>query len=176
MTASVSGNPEISSRQHKSRRRKLVFWIILLGLFAGVIVYLNSNAFHALIRNQAIARVEQITGGKVEIQSFDSSLTHLRFQAQGVTVHGTEGRDQAPYFHADAVNGQAILLSFLSPSFAFKSLIFEHPVIHLIVNADGSTNQPPPQAKQPSGKNPVEQLFTLEIGHLEARNGEIIAE
>jgi translocation and assembly module TamB len=170
MSGPASGSPAPSAK--KRGWRKLLFWMALPVLLLCALLYLNSNAFHSVLRHVAVSRLEKITGGKVEMQSFSPDIFHLRFQVQGLTIHGLEGRGQPSYFHADKVNVHAQLLSFLQPSFAFKSVTFEHPVIHLIIHADGSTSQLVPY-QGPVGQDPVKQLFSLEVGHLDVKNGEL---
>jgi len=53
-------------------------------------------------------------------------------------------------------------------------VVLDHPVIHIILYSDGTTNQPEPIAKQVSQERPVERLFALSISRLEVRRGEVI--
>ena len=131
-------------------------------VFAGLFVYLNSAAFAWRMRQAVIATLERATGGRVEIGSFQWSLRHLHVQANDVTIHGLEPAGQRPYFHADAIGIDATLLSIFTPRIGLDRLQMERPVLHLIVNPDGTTNQPQPIAS--TAREPVAQsLFDLSI-------------
>ena len=52
---------------------------------------------------------------------------------------------------------------------SLKELSLHRPVVHLIVNPDGTTNAPEPKLR--SNATPVQQLFDLAIARLDLRNG-----
>src|SRR5438132_12610340 len=49
--------------------------------------------------------------------------------------------------------------------------MLDHPVVHIIIYPDGTTNQPTPQVK---AKEPVDQLFSLAIARFEVLRGELL--
>ena len=55
-----------------------------------------------------------------------------------------------------------------------SSLVLDHPVVHLILYPDGTTNQPVPKLKGTSAGASVEHLFSLSIGQFEVRHGELL--
>ncbi len=116
------------------------------GVFAGLFAYLNSAAFSDRMRRAVITTLERATGGRVEIGRFQWSLLHLHVQADDVTIHGLESAGQRPYFHADSIRINATVLSMLTPRIGLEQLQIQRPVLHLIVNPDGTTNQPQPIA------------------------------
>jgi len=65
---------------------------------------------------------------------------------------------------------QAKILSFFSPKIGLSLLVAEHPVFHLIVNPDGSTNQPQPKTIR-EGKPIGDTLFDLAVDQVEIANG-----
>ncbi len=149
----------------------LLVWLLILG---SLVWYATTDSFQAMVRHRLITELEKITGGRVELGSFHTTPFRLRVEVRNLTIHGTEGADQIPYFHAASVVAEVKVVSALGFEFGFHSLILEHPVVHVIVYPDGSTNQPAPRASQTSRQSPVERLFNLSIGRLEARHGELL--
>ena len=161
------------------RRRLWKYLLILAG--TGVLVvlaalwYTTTDSFQAYVRRRMIAEVERITGGRAEIGSFHVVPFHLQVEVRDITVHGTEAPTDIPLVHADHLVAQMKVISFLRTEFGFHSLTLDHPVVHIAVAADGSTNVPAPKVPlPPSQDSPIEQLFTLSIDHLSMRNGELI--
>ena len=140
------------------------------GVFAGLFAYLNSAAFSDRMRRAVITTLERATGGRVEIGRFRWSLLHLHVQADDVTIHGLEPAGQRPYFHADAIGIDATVLSMFTPRIALEQLQIQRPVLHLIVNPDGTTNQPQPVTGGPH--EPLAQtLLHLSIQRTQIEDG-----
>jgi translocation and assembly module TamB len=121
------------------------------------------------VRRAVIAQLEKSTGGRVELQRFGWRITHLAFEADDLTIHGLEGAGQVPYAHVDRLYVRLQVLSFFRPKIALNYLEADHPVIHLIVYPDGTTNQPKP--KHPSTGNTKDEIFDLQIGRTVLDNG-----
>ncbi len=148
--------------------------LLLLSLVAGLLFFLNSSAFQDRVRRRVIAELELVTGGKVEIQSFTWSLSRLQFEISGLTIHGLEKPGEAPYVHADHLFVRAKVISWFSQQLGLRYVAVDHPVIHLVVFPDGTTNQPVPKIEQESNKSPIDHLFELAIARMEVMNGELI--
>src|SRR5882724_8094196 len=143
---------------------------LLVGLW-----YTTTNSFQAYVRRRMIAEVERITGGHAEIGSFHVVPFHLQVEVRDITVRGTESATDIPLVHADHLVAQMKVISFLRTEFGFYSLELDHPVVHIAIAPNGSTNVPAPKVPlPPSQGSPVEQLFALSIDHLSMRNGELI--
>ena len=156
-----------------SRPRKFVpvsIAIAVFALFLAVALYLRSGAFQERVRAEVIARLESATGGRVEAGRFEWSLYPLRFQLHDLTIHGLEPGGEAPFVHADRIDVRAEVLSLLSRHILLRDVILRHPVIHLIVNPDDSTNTPAPLV----AKGRATALIELSIGHLETSDGELL--
>ncbi|HUZ05463.1 MAG TPA: hypothetical protein VMU62_08890, partial [Acidobacteriaceae bacterium] len=120
-----------------------------------------------------IATLERATGGRVEIKKFRWSVFPLRVQVEDLTIHGLESPDQVPYFHVDSIVLDATVLSFFTPRIGLSSLQVEHPVFHLIVYPDGSTNQPHPKV-QSKNSSLAQTLLDLAVDHTQVQNGLIL--
>ena len=145
----------------------LLISVVWLGL------YLRSDAFRDLVRRKIIAELELVTGGKVEIQAFDWKLSKLQFEARGVTIHGRENGDQPPFIQADRVAGQGRIISLFRQDIGLRWLTIDHPVIHLIIFPDGSTNQPMPKIKE-QDTSPIQPLFDMAVSRMEINNAELL--
>jgi len=162
--------------QTNTRRSHTRLWIevgiavVLLALAAAAVWYLRSPQFEDLVRRKVIATLEDATGGRVDLKTFHWNLGKLEFEAKDLTIHGREGPDQLPYVHADRAFVRLHVVSFVETRVHLRYLGLEHPVIHLIVYPDGTTNAPEPKVKRGNVK-PVQQLFDLAIGRADLRNG-----
>ena len=152
----------------------LVALLAIVLVVGGVAWYASTQSFQIMVRHRLVAELEKITGGRVELKSFHAVPFRLRVEVRDLTIHGKEAPGEAPYAKFDSLTAQVKIISVLGAEFAFDSLIVVHPVIHIIVYPDGSTNQPPAAEVRASGKNPVEQLFSLSIGRMEVRRGELL--
>ncbi|HEY6448525.1 MAG TPA: translocation/assembly module TamB domain-containing protein [Acidobacteriaceae bacterium] len=153
---------------------------MLLGIFlwtlgivalviVGLAIYAATPSFENRIRHALISELEESTGGRVELQHFGWRLTHLEFEADNLTIHGLEGPGEVPYAHLDRLFVRLQILSFFRPKIALNYLEADHPVFHLIVYPDGSTNQPQP--KHPSTGSTKDEIFNLQIGRMVVDNG-----
>jgi translocation and assembly module TamB len=140
--------------------------------------YTTTDSFQAYVRRRMVAEVERITGGRAEIGSFHVVPFHLQVEVRDITVHGKEAATDLPLAHADSLLAQVKIISFLRTEFGFYSVTLDHPVIHIAVAPDGTTNVPAPkealQTFLTPKKSPIEQLFSLSIDRLFVKNGELV--
>jgi len=163
----------------KTRRRRKLYLIaalILVALVGGTLIYLNSSSFQQAVRRRVVLELEHMTGGKVEIESLTWKLSSLRIEVRGLTIHGLEGANEAPYAHADRIDVAVKILSFFSPRVALSKVAIDHVAVHLIIYPNGTTNQPEPiqKAESPAGKNGSQHLFDLSVNRVEISNGTLI--
>ncbi len=174
-----SGDPDpqpIGQPPPRSRRlrRLLVFgalWsvLVLIALVAVTAWIAGTPAFQNRVRRAVVAELQKSTGGRVDLKRFTWRLTHLEFEVDDLTIHGLEAPDQVPYAHIDRLFVRLQVLSFFRPRIGLNYLEADHPVVHLIVYPDGSTNQPRP--KHPSSGNSVNEIFSLAIERTVVDNG-----
>ncbi len=137
--------------------------------------YINTDSFQAYVRRRLVAELERITGGRAQIGSFHVVPFHMQVEVRDITVHGSEGADEIPLAHADHLLAQVKVISLLRTQFGFHFVSLEHPVIHIVVAPDGTTNIPLIKALHDvSEKKTLDQLFALSIDHLSVRNGELL--
>ncbi len=166
----------MSETNHNSRpgRRRTILRaalvIAIIGMFAAAVWYVRSPQFHAWVRAKVVADIEQVTGGRVELGSFTWDLLRLECEATDVTIHGRESAGQVPYAHVDRLLVRASVWALLGRRFGLRNLELEHPVIHLIVYPDGSTNQPAPKMRT-RGAGAMQDLFDLAVRRATVRGG-----
>ena len=156
-------------RSPKRRWIGVTVGVVSLALFIGAAAYLNSASFVDLVRRRLIVALEGATGGRVEMASFRWNLSQLTVEATDLTVHGLEPAGELPYAHVDRAFVRLRVISFFQKRFTVERLELQHPVIHIIVNPDGSTNAPEPAVK--STTDSVQLLFELAIARADLNNG-----
>ena len=168
---------ETQEKPRLSRRRYLrhLMWggaglalVLILGVI-GLYFFASSSRFENIVRKRLITQIEAATGGRAEIGTFHWNLLKLELEADGVVLHGREPAGETPYAQLASLRVDLDVLGLWSPRVLLRNLVLERPQIHLIVNRDGSTNQPQPRTK--SETRVLDTLFDLQAGHVEVNNG-----
>jgi translocation and assembly module TamB len=174
---SSTSNPNVTAPAAPPRTRSVVWRVVLvvvavLVVLAGAAVwYGNTPDFENLVRKKVVTELEKVTGGRVDLGAFRWRLLHLEFEADNLTIHGLEGPGQIPYAHVDRLFVRVKILSVVKREIGLNYLEADHPVIHLIVYPDGSTNQPHPRVKKTSNKPVMDEIFDLQVNRAEIKNG-----
>ncbi len=177
MTPDSPTPPQVPPQTRRLGRRHVVYVAaVVLALaiaIAGTLLwYASTPQFAARVHQTLVTTLERATGGKVEIRSFQWSVRHLAIEVDGLTIHGKESPDQAPYFHLDHLTLRAKIISFFTPKIALASLSAERPTLHLILYPDGTTNQPQPHT---ASKQPLPQtLLSLAVDNTRIQDGLIL--
>ena len=119
-------------------------------LLAGLGWYSTTDSFRDLVRRRLVAMLEQMTGGRVELGSLHTVPFHFQMEVRDLTIHGREQPGEIPYAHVNSLMAQMKIWSILRADVGLDYVILDHPVIHIILYPDGSTNQPEPKVKQVS--------------------------
>jgi translocation and assembly module TamB len=140
----------------------------------GLLIYISTDSFQALVRRRLVDEVERITGGKAQIASIHTIPFRLQAEVRDITVHGREAANETPLAHADGIVARFKISSLLRSELAFTEVILERPVVHVEFYPDGSSNIPPRKNAPASGESTVERLFSLSANHFEIRHGQIL--
>lgn len=167
-------NADTAPREPKNRKRQAAIGIALLALVIAAGVYLSSDSFADRVRLKVIAKLEEITGGRVELKAFHWNLSKLQFEADDLTIHGLEPSGEAPYAHADRLDIQVKIISLFSGEIGLHFAGLERPVIHIMVLPDGSTNQPVPKVEREHKGSAIEELFRLAMDRFEMHDGVLL--
>jgi translocation and assembly module TamB len=158
-------------------RRRWKKTLLVLGIFFAVLGagfwYATTDSFQSYVRGRLVTEIERITGGRAEVGSFHVVPFHMQVEVRDITVHGSEAKGDQPLVHIDHLLAHVKLDSLLRTEFGFHSVTLDHPVVHVEIAPDGTTNLPrvPEHA---TGGNPIEPLFALSIDHLAVRQGELL--
>lgn len=147
--------------------------VIVVAILGATLWYLNSSSFEEQVRQRVIAELETATGGRVELPTFTWHLSKLEFVAQDLTIHGTESPGEPPYAHVDYLKIRLKIVSLLSRKIGLSVLEAQHPVLHIAIRKDGTTNQPTPlirtESEKPKGL--IANIFDLAIDRVDINNG-----
>ncbi len=160
------------------RRRYMrhVFWtsggltILAVVAIIGFLFWASSGALENIVRGRIVAALETATGGRVEIASFHWHLFDLDAEASGVVIHGLEAAGEAPFARVDNLHARISIFGLWSPHVLLRDLEIIHPSLHLIVYADGSTNQPHAHTHSETGQG-FSKFFDLQAGHIGIQQG-----
>jgi translocation and assembly module TamB len=168
------GSP--SPRGHRWLQLFVIVVVVLAVVIAGLSWYASTPQFANKVRNKLITVLEDSTGGRVELGAFRWRVLHLEFEADNLTIHGLEGPGEIPYAHLDKLLVRVKIISLFRAKIGLNYLEIDKPVVHLIVNKDGSTNQPVPKKKSaPLEINQtINQVFDLAVDRAEINNGRAI--
>ena len=163
-------------RPPRRRLRRFLVLAACVGLFliaAPIILYLwaSSNSTQNLVRRRMIARLEESTGGRVQIASFHWHLLSLEADAGGFVLHGKEGSSEEPLATIDHLSVRLSLFGLWSPRILLRDLEVAHPVLHLIVYPDGTTNVPQPRKPSEPDKPVLDTIFNLQASHVSVQQG-----
>ena len=171
--------PATPTKKRRIRRFVIFTCLALAVVVTGFWIYLNSGSFRETVRQRVIAELRQMTGGKVEVESFTWNLSTLHFEARNVTIHGREAAGEVPYAHADRIGVDVKIISFFTRKISLENVAIDRFVLHLMIYPDGTTNQPPPQPgtsfRRRATTEPVRSCDKTDRGaarHAYARSGE----
>ncbi len=166
----------MSETRAKSRWRRIAKYLLftaggLLLAFAGLGWYVTTRSFQAAVRHRIVTQLERITGGRAELGGFHVVPFRFRVEVRDLTIHGLEGPKEEPYVHVDRLIANVHIISVLGADLGFRSVIIDHPSIHVLRYPDGRTNQPGPTLVKSSASDAIEKLFSVSISYLEIRHG-----
>ena len=161
------------------KKRRRLWWyaggaVALLALAAGcVCLWLTTSWCEDWVRRSLIARMEEATGGRVEIGAFHWHPFDLEAEADNIVIHGKEQPSEAPYVRVARLSVKLSVLGVFSPRILLRSLDAQQPAVHLIVYPDGTTNQPTPHKTASKGKPALDTFFAMKAGLVSVEQGVI---
>lgn len=147
---------------------------VILALFIVLAWYITSPQFVDWVRGRVVSRLEDMTGGRIELGQLRWSASRLQVVAENLTIHGLEGPGDVPYAHADRIVIDATVLSVFQRKIGLRYLELDRPIVHIIVYPDGRTNQPTPRGARKISRATVDTLFDLQVERAEIRNGVLL--
>lgn len=153
----------------KAGRYFVLALLLLLLCFSAFLWYTTTESFQQIVRGRLITAIQNATGGRVELGSFHVVPLRLQVEIRDLTIHGRE-TSGAPYVHVDSVPATVNLSSALGARIGFRSLTLHHPVVHIVIYPDGSTNIPAPTQRGVD----FARLFSISVDRLEVNRGELV--
>ncbi len=147
----------------------LVGFILVLAIAAILVV--QSAWFRNYVKQTIVTSVEDSTGGKAEIGTFQFEWKRLTAVVTDFVIHGNEPPGAVPMLRVARVQLNLRLFTSLHHLWDITYLGIDRPQANVIVYADGHTNIPSP--KSTSSKSPLETVVDLAIGRFELTNGVI---
>jgi len=135
---------------------------------------LDLGLFDGWMRDAVVRRIEQVTGGKVELTHFHFSPFALRVELMGLTIHGREPAGVPPLFHADMVAAAIRVDSFWRKKISLNDLHISRPDVDVRFGADSSSNLPALRTAQTNPRPFRERIFEFTIRHIEIDDGTIL--
>ena len=115
------------------RRRRILLntagiLIAMAAIFGALALWANSAQFERMVRHRLETEIENATGGRAEIASFQWKLFSLELEAGGIVIHGDEPANEAPYARIDRLRARVSLLGFWwSPRVHLRELVITRP-------------------------------------------------
>jgi len=137
----------------------------LVTLVMAAIGVMSTRWFRRALERRLIVALEDMTGGRVEVQEFRFHPIVLQAIFHGFVLHGSEGPQEPPLFSAHTVVLRLSPNNLLHREIRIMSLDWEGAELHLKTNPDNSTNLPGPLTRYTAGQV-MEQLIELRIGRV----------
>ena len=144
-------------------------------LVVAALIVVQSAWFHEKVRQRMVREIEDATGGRVELGSFDFDWHTMTISVRNLTIHGTEKPDEAPFARADLVRAGLKVISVLERRVDLESVFVQRPQVNAIVYADGHTNVPQPKAAAKPRRDTIESVLDLAIKRFNVVDGAIQA-
>jgi translocation and assembly module TamB len=175
-------------QRQRSRALRVTAWVagsllaLLVLLFLGFAWYSTTSDFDRRVSAIVVKTLEDATGGKVELAHTRFNLWRLAVEADGLVIHGLEAPGEAPYISLDKLLVRVTIKNFLlhatgngvTKYISLDLLRGEQPRVHLIVNKDGTTNQPVPKTKSTNNEPVLDTLLDLQASKVELVNGVVL--
>jgi translocation and assembly module TamB len=172
----TSSNASASIRATPRRRAWFLLWVAIpvLMIVLAILVasrYVATDEFHERARQYVVAQLGRVSGGRVELLRVDWHLAHLQFEMTGLTIHGREPATEAPFFQAERVRVQLKLAPLMRGHVSLHELSITHPLAHVDVYQDGSTNIPEPRLPRGTPVDQTADLIRLAMDHAALSGG-----
>ncbi|HXN46227.1 MAG TPA: translocation/assembly module TamB domain-containing protein [Bryobacteraceae bacterium] len=144
-------------------------------LVVAALIVVQSAWFHEKVRQRMVREIEDATGGRVELGSFDFDWRTMTVTVRNLVIHGTEGPQEAPFARVDLVRLELKVISALEQRVDLLSALVERPQVNVIVYPDGHTNVPQPKAAAKPRRDTIESVLDLAIKRFNVVDGAIQA-
>jgi len=140
--------PYLIPSRKRPRWKRVIVWTagILVALVVvaviGVYVLLHSQKFHNYVLNLAEQKATVALNTPVKLQNFGLHFHNLGLDLYGLTVYGAGPGAGQPLLQVDHIGLGVRILSVARRQWNLDSVTVDHPVVDLIVGANGQNNLP----------------------------------
>lgn len=159
--------------------RKILKWTgitlggVLLAIVCGAFL-VNTDMARGYILKIVVQRAQQTAGQAVGIRAIAFHWFPLRVKFSGIQVGGVSAAVKAPLLTLDSVEVGIGIGILHRPNVRLRSVVLDHPVLHLYTDAQGRIVTGQRHAAVASkGGNPAQQFFDLGIDDATVKNGEV---
>ncbi len=159
------------------RIKRLLKWLAVTTglLLLTVILLAATGVLDGWMQRAIMARIEQATGARVELQSFSFGWSALRAELTRLTLRGSEPQGTPPLFRADRVVVDLRVVSLFGGKMALDEIILDRPAVHVRIGSDGRSNFPGPRTPaRPPAQPWQHRLIELAIGKMRWNDGELL--
>jgi translocation and assembly module TamB len=161
------------TRVRKWRWLRHVAWVLGVNVFLIVtflMIFFGTGLGNPLLRRLLVRRIEETTGGRVELRALSIRWLSLRATVNGLVIHGHEPQGTAPFFSTEEVQAGLRIDSFWGRKVSLDDLKVQQAQVHIRVEKGGSTNVPMPALRVSPNKPLREMLFDLHVRHVQVEN------
>src|SRR5258708_32766324 len=167
---------EVTGERRVRRWRWLrhVAWVLGAKIFlivTGLMIFFGSGAGNPLLSRLLVSRLEQMTGGKVELRALSIQWLARRATIKGLVIHGREAAGTEPLFTAKEVQAALRIDSIWGRRISLDELDLQQPHVHIRVAKNGTSNVPAPPQVASLNKPLRDTLFQLHIRRLLLADG-----
>ena len=156
----------------KKRIRLLGFALLLLVVGTAAIIRMaRSRPLHNYILEKIIQKTQEATGGRVEIGGYDFHWLGPRVDVYRLVIHGSESDPARPLVSVDRLRLGFRIIPTLRGKIDLSDVAIDHPVVHLLVREDGTTNIPRPEVPK-KDQRPLD-IFDLAVRQFQVERGEL---
>src|ERR1700747_2453749 len=119
-------------------------WVLMVIAILSLIGFFGSGAGNPILRRWIIHGLENVSGGRVEIDSISIRWLSLRVTLKGLVIHGREAAGAKPFFSAREAEAGLRIDSFWGRKVSLGDLLLKEPEVHVRIAGDGSSNIPTP--------------------------------
>lgn len=145
----------------------------LLALTLAGLIALSSSWFQHWLERRVITGLEDLTGGRVELEGFRFRPWVFEVALQNLTIHGSEPAGDLPLVSARHVAAHLSPEQFLLRHLRLRSLDVDDLRVHLRTGPEGATNLPGPR-QQLSAEGSLVDLMDLSIARLTVSHSAIV--
>jgi translocation and assembly module TamB len=158
-------------RKHLVRNIAIGLGGLIVVAVLAVIIVVQTSWFRNYVRDTIVSSVEESTGGRVELGSFDFDLGSLRAVVTNFIIHGKEPASAHPFVSVRRAEVDLRLFTSLQRLYEISFLGVDQPEVNVMVLGNGQTNIPTPKQKSTSNTSTLETVVDLAVGNFTVDHG-----